>query len=380
MISSRRLAREWALKILYQMDVGKVSISDARDAAIERLRAEFVQRGSRSASGSTAEQQSLDFVTARLEDILATVRLPVERAIMLCLERAFSSAPYWQELIFEKSFKAKFKGYKLQPARLLIPGSEEPVFHSSDPGLPNAADLTASETTRLAEFMRDLVTGLPVVLTAEMRRISRARIAALYARFVAAGSVWDSAGEKALLEERIQFNADAIDRWQRVGQVVQKQTSDYLRVTGFTIRLVNLTDERRTEIDKLLTELSSGWRLERQVAVDRNILRLAALEMLFIPDIPASASINEAVELAKKFSTAESGRFVNGVLGAVASGIAATNAAREPLLLPDDGLMDEVIDLPDIMELDDPDTLIGLEEAIETEGESDAEECDDTEL
>ena len=64
--------------------------------------------------------------------------------------------------------------------------------------------------------------------------------------------------------------------------------------------------------------LSAGWALDRQPAVDRNILRIAAFEILFLGDVPAGASINEAVELAKKFSTAESGRFVNGVLGTLA--------------------------------------------------------------
>ena len=71
----------------------------------------------------------------------------------------------------------------------------------------------------------------------------------------------------------------------------------------------DLTHQRREEIDVILSDLASGWKLERQAAVDRNILRLAALEMLFIPEIPFTASINEAVELAKKYSTAESGRF-----------------------------------------------------------------------
>jgi len=68
-------------------------------------------------------------------------------------------------------------------------------------------------------------------------------------------------------------------------------------------------------IDGRLKELSIGWDPQRQPAVDRNILRMAIFEILYLDYIPPSASINEAVELAKKYSTDESGRFINGVLG-----------------------------------------------------------------
>ena len=68
-------------------------------------------------------------------------------------------------------------------------------------------------------------------------------------------------------------------------------------------------------IDARLKELSIGWDPQRQPAVDRNILRMAIFEILYLDYIPPSVSINEAVELAKKYSTDESGRFINGVLG-----------------------------------------------------------------
>ncbi|MDI6823197.1 MAG: transcription antitermination factor NusB [Bacillota bacterium] len=72
------------------------------------------------------------------------------------------------------------------------------------------------------------------------------------------------------------------------------------------------------EIDRLLSECSEGWKVSRMAGVDRNILRLAAYELLYRQDIPASATINEAVELAKTYGTEESPRFVNGVLGELA--------------------------------------------------------------
>ena len=82
----------------------------------------------------------------------------------------------------------------------------------------------------------------------------------------------------------------------------------------FIERLVQGTVERCAEIDARSVKHSEHWRLERMPAVDRNILRLAIYEMLCRDDIPPVVSINEAVDIAKKFSTRESGAFVNGIL------------------------------------------------------------------
>jgi N utilization substance protein B len=68
------------------------------------------------------------------------------------------------------------------------------------------------------------------------------------------------------------------------------------------------------EIDALASEYSSHWDLDRMAAVDRNILRLAVYELIYRGDIPPKVTINEFVEIAKKFSTGDSGSFVNGVL------------------------------------------------------------------
>jgi N utilization substance protein B len=75
--------------------------------------------------------------------------------------------------------------------------------------------------------------------------------------------------------------------------------------------------EKKTEIDAKITSLADNWDFARLAVVDRNILRLALYEMLFRPEIPPVVSINEAIEIAKKFSTAESGKFVNGLLDRV---------------------------------------------------------------
>ena len=74
------------------------------------------------------------------------------------------------------------------------------------------------------------------------------------------------------------------------------------------------TLEKRPDIDEQIKKVTENWDLDRIAAVDRNILRLAIYEMMFCTDVPPVVSINEAIEIAKKFSTKESGKFVNGIL------------------------------------------------------------------
>jgi transcription antitermination protein NusB len=81
--------------------------------------------------------------------------------------------------------------------------------------------------------------------------------------------------------------------------------------------LVNAASSNREKIDETLTGISRTWRLDRMARVDRNILRLAVAEMLYLPDIPARVTINEAIELGKRFGAAETPAFVNGLLDSV---------------------------------------------------------------
>jgi transcription antitermination protein NusB len=89
----------------------------------------------------------------------------------------------------------------------------------------------------------------------------------------------------------------------------------------FATKLVGAATERAKEVDELITTSSKNWRLERMSRVDRNILRLGACELLAFKDVPVKVVINEAVELAKRFGTAESSAFVNGVLDRIASAV-----------------------------------------------------------
>ena len=89
----------------------------------------------------------------------------------------------------------------------------------------------------------------------------------------------------------------------------------------FVSDLVAGVEKHRDRIDELIGEYAIDWTLERMPVIDRTLLRLAVYELLERDDVPTGAIISEAVELAKRFSTDESGRFVNGVLGSVAAAV-----------------------------------------------------------
>jgi N utilization substance protein B len=87
-----------------------------------------------------------------------------------------------------------------------------------------------------------------------------------------------------------------------------------LTIQHFAEPLVRGVIENQDFIDRELSSIATNWDLHRMAGVDRNILRLAVYEMLHRNDIPPVVSINEAVDIAKKFSTDDSGKFVNGIL------------------------------------------------------------------
>jgi transcription antitermination factor NusB len=88
-------------------------------------------------------------------------------------------------------------------------------------------------------------------------------------------------------------------------------------VVEFATRIVEGTLGHRTEIDARLQGVTRNWDLRRMANVDRNVLRMAMYELMFCKDVPPKVAINEAIELGKKFSTANSGGFVNGILDRV---------------------------------------------------------------
>lgn len=84
-----------------------------------------------------------------------------------------------------------------------------------------------------------------------------------------------------------------------------------------TTLLVEGVESNREHLDEVIAAHSKGWTLQRMPTLDRNVLRIASFELMARPEVPVAVVLDEAVELAKRFSTDDSGRFVNGVLSAV---------------------------------------------------------------
>ncbi len=98
-------------------------------------------------------------------------------------------------------------------------------------------------------------------------------------------------------------------------QIVEEQP---VRPDEFAIDVAVGVEEHRVEIDEIIGRFAKGWKIERMPAIDRTVLRMGTYELGHRSDVPTAAVLSEAVELAKRFSTEDSGRFVNGVLARIA--------------------------------------------------------------
>jgi transcription antitermination protein NusB len=112
------------------------------------------------------------------------------------------------------------------------------------------------------------------------------------------------------------YEADLKDR--PLAGVLAAHIRDDESLDPFAVELIRGVYRHLEELDGLIEEHSRGWKLSRMPIVDRNILRLALFELLHSDEVPTAVAIDEAVELAKELSTADSGRFVNGLLSRVA--------------------------------------------------------------
>jgi N utilization substance protein B len=101
------------------------------------------------------------------------------------------------------------------------------------------------------------------------------------------------------------------------------------KLCQFAKALVDGVREHQARIDSLISSVAENWRIDRMADIDRNILRLGAYEILFCADVPTKVAINEALELAKRYSTAQSSRFVNGILDRLEAADAANPEAVE---------------------------------------------------
>jgi N utilization substance protein B len=151
-------------------------------------------------------------------------------------------------------------------------------------------------------------------MTAPIRRRTRARDIALQVLFQ-----FDVRGEGYGTEvgkTTAQLCGDEADGETEIGE--------------FAAKLVDGTLEHRAAIDERLQSVTKNWDLKRMATVDRNVLRMAVYELAHCNDVPPKVAINEAIELGKKFSTANSGGFVNGILDRIRIDLERERSAARP--------------------------------------------------
>lgn len=105
---------------------------------------------------------------------------------------------------------------------------------------------------------------------------------------------------------------------QKIIEEFWSDKNEHDNIKEFSAQLVKGTLENLKSIDEMIEAVTENWLLKRMATVDRNILRFAAYEILYRKDIPSAATINEALEIAKKYSSIESAAFLNGVLDRLA--------------------------------------------------------------
>jgi len=128
--------------------------------------------------------------------------------------------------------------------------------------------------------------------------------------------VWDFNGQKEKsLEDLLKYNLN--------------EFAPGFDDEGFAKHLVEGVIKNHQEIDDLIIKYATEWPLEQITIIDRNILRIGIFELKFDPDIPSKVAINEAIEVAKAFGGESSGKFVNGVLGAIYKEMAEKGQIKE---------------------------------------------------
>jgi transcription antitermination protein NusB len=138
---------------------------------------------------------------------------------------------------------------------------------------------------------------------------------------VAAPGTRSAARRRAL---DILYEADLLER--PLAEVLARHQRDHEAgpPDGYTVELVGGVERLLPELDARIQDAAEHWTIERMPLVDRNLLRLAAFELVDRPEVPTAVVLDEAIELAKLLSTADSGRFVNGVLGHIAGEVRPT--------------------------------------------------------
>ena len=107
-----------------------------------------------------------------------------------------------------------------------------------------------------------------------------------------------------------------------IAQIVENaREAELIKINNFSETLLNAIEENISDIDNVITENAKGWTIARLPKVSLAVLRLAIGEMIYVDEVPAGVSVNEAVELTKKYGTADDASYINGVLGSVAKSL-----------------------------------------------------------
>jgi N utilization substance protein B len=104
------------------------------------------------------------------------------------------------------------------------------------------------------------------------------------------------------------MEASFLDFWSKTAEAIDKESHDFVET------LVKGVYDNLTAIDAIISKYTDNWDISRMAVIDRNIMRMSVYEILYRDDIPPNVSINEAIELAKKYGDVDSGKFVNGIL------------------------------------------------------------------
>jgi transcription antitermination factor NusB len=121
-------------------------------------------------------------------------------------------------------------------------------------------------------------------------------------------------GRELALQLLYMVDARGDEALEGVDAFLRDEAPDEAEAHEFARELLSGTLDHQEEIDKIISAAAQNWNLRRMAILDRNILRMAVYEMVYVKDIPAKVSINEAIEMGKRFSTQQSGAFINGIL------------------------------------------------------------------
>ena len=112
------------------------------------------------------------------------------------------------------------------------------------------------------------------------------------------------------------------DEESAISEIIKNaQEAELIKINGFAQSILTAIEENSSKVDEVIENNLKGWSIQRLPKVSLAVLRLAIGEMLFVDDVPAGVSVNEAVELTKKYGTNDDASYVNGVLGSVAKSL-----------------------------------------------------------